>query len=202
MRLYQLARATNPRRVIVYLAEKGIELPRHEVDVAGGENRSANFLALNPAAKLPVLELDDGTGLVESAAIVEYLEELYPQPPMIGRDPVERARVRALERIAAELIVRANLWLAHSQPFFAAKVKQQPEVATAARPWVDELLDLLEVRMGEQPFLAGPMPTIADCTLFALFQTCRERFDVAFGTDRPRLDAWYARFRARPSADY
>jgi glutathione S-transferase len=202
LKLYQTRYGPNPRRVIIYLAEKGIDLPRVEVDTAAKEQKSPAFLAMNPAGRVPVLELDDGRTLSESAAIVEYLEELYPDPPMIGVDPFERAKVRALERIGNDLIVRTQLWLMHSQPHFASRVVQQPAVAEAARPWAEALLAVLEQHIGESPFLAGDKVTIADCTVFPLFQLCRVRMNLPYGADYPRLDAWYARFSERPSAAY
>ena len=103
MLLYQVARGANVRRLIIYMAEKGIDIPRHEVDVATGEHKSPAFLAMNPAGRVPVLETDDGRFISESAAIMEYLEELHPDPPMIGTTPGERAHVRAVERIANDL---------------------------------------------------------------------------------------------------
>ena len=202
MKLHQMRRATNPRRVIIYLAEKGIDVPRVEVDGAAREHKTAAFLAMNPAGKVPVLELDDGRAISESAAIVEFLEELHPAPSMIGANPVQRARVRAVERIASDLIARTQIWLMHSNAHFAARVKQEPAVAAAVKPLVDDLLDLLEAHIGDEPFVAGHRVTIADCTLFALFQTCRELIGVPLGAGRPRLDAWYARFAERPSAAY
>src|SRR5205823_682233 len=83
----------------VYLAEKGITIPCQQVNIVTGENRNAEFLKKNPLGGLPVLELDDGSHLTESLAIIEYLEDLHPAPPMIGTTPLERARVRALEGI-------------------------------------------------------------------------------------------------------
>ncbi|MDB5578547.1 MAG: Glutathione S-transferase, N-terminal domain [Bradyrhizobium sp.] len=202
MKLHQMRRGTNPRRVIIYLAEKGIDVPRVEVDGAAREHKTAAFLAMNPAGKVPVLELDDGRAISESAAIVEFLEELHPAPPMIGANPVQRARVRAVERIASDLIARTQIWLMHANVHFAARVQQDPAVAAAVKPLVDDLLDLIEAHIGDEPFVAGHRVTIADCTLFALFQTCRELIDVPLGAGRPRLDAWYARFAERPSAAY
>ena len=202
MKLYQIRQATNPRRVIIYLAEKGIDVPRYEVNAAANEHKSAAFLALNPAGKVPVLALNDGTALSESAAIVEYLEELYPNPPMIGTTPVQRAHVRALERIGNDLIVRSQLWLMHSHAFFSDRVQQHAEVAKLAQAFALELLTTLEQHIGDNTFLAGDHPSIADCTLFALFQTCRVRFQVPLGEDKPRLNEWYLRFSERPSAAY
>lgn len=202
MKLYEQAEGTNPRRVGIYLAEKGLTVPRVAVDTIAGAHQTRAFRALNSAAKVPVLVLDDGTALPESAAIVEYLEELHPEPPMIGIDPAQRARVRALERIGADMIARAQVWLMHAKPYFAARVAQQPAVAAAVRPLVEELLATLEAHIGDAPFLAGDRVTIADCTVFALFQTCRVRLGEPLGAAYPRLDAWYARFAERPSAAY
>jgi glutathione S-transferase len=202
MKLYQSRQGVNPRRVIIYLAEKGIDVLRIEIDTVAREQKRPAFLALNPAGKIPVLELDDGRALSESAAIVEYLEEIHPEPPMIGTDPVRRAKVRALERISADLIVRSQIWLMHFCSYFARRMDQKPEVAAAMKPLVVELLNELEAHIGDAPFLAGEHVTIADCTLFALFQACRARLGVPIGADQPRLDAWYARFAERPSAAY
>jgi glutathione S-transferase len=100
MKLYDFVGAPNPKRVRVYLAEKGLKVPTEQVNILSGDNRKPEFLAKNPMGGLPVLELDDGTHLPESLAIMEYFEDLNPTPPMIGTTPAERARVRSLERIA------------------------------------------------------------------------------------------------------
>ena len=106
MLLYQFRMGTNPRRVIIYLAEKGMDVPRYEVDYANGEHRSERYLRINPAGRVPTLVTDAGAAITDSAAIIEFLEELHPANPMIGRDPLSRARVRSLERLGAELVAR------------------------------------------------------------------------------------------------
>jgi glutathione S-transferase len=203
MLLYQFRKGTNPRRVIIYLAEKGIDVPRYELDYANGEHRSSSYLDINPSGRAPTLVTDDGHTITDSAAIVEYLEELHPRRPMIGADPSSRARVRSLERLASDLVARGQLWLWNRTDAFPAK-EPSPSNETADRTlrYVTELLDVLEVEIGRGEFLAGNEPTIADCTAFTIFQTARERFDLPFGNAHPRLDAWYGRFRSRPSADY
>lgn len=202
MLLYQTTVGPNPRRVAIYLAEKGIEVPRYEIDRSVSEQKSPYFLEMNPLGRIPVLKLDDGTTITESAAIVEFFEELHPDPPMIGTSAKQRAHVRALERIGNDLIVRAQLWLMHSIPYFAARVQQDPAVAAAALPLIEHLLRGLETHLGSKPFLAGTSPTIADCTLFAFLQCCRVQFELPIATDLPGLDDWYGRFSARPSAAY
>ena len=199
MRLFQFLHGTNPVRVALFLAEKGIEMPRVILDGEHGEHKTPAFLAINPAGKAPVLQLDDGSFLPESAAIVEYLDELNPDPPLIGTSPQQRAKVRALERMANDLIVQSALWLMHFHRRFSARVNQEPLVATALKPPMDESLRVLEMHLGGNEFLAGNRPTIADCTLFALLYTCRVRLGEPLGASQPGLDAWYKRFESRPS---
>lgn len=200
MRLWANSVSTNPRRVLIYLAEKGIALERVDVDIAPGAPRDADFLRLSPAGKIPVLELDDGTALIESAAIVEYLEELHPDPPMIGVEPAARARVRADERIVSDLIAWTGVLARHASPLFKDRVDQQPAAAEAARPLVAGQLDMLERRMGDHAFLSGDKPSIADCSLCALLQVCRDRLALPLVAGHPGLQAWFERFDKRPSA--
>lgn len=203
MLLYQFRMGTNPRRVIVYLAEKGLDVPRHELDFAKAEHRSEAYRRINPAGRAPTLVTDDGLAITDSGAIIEYLEERHPERPMIGADADSRARVRSIERLGTDLVARFQPWLWNATSAFPAKEPApSPEAAARLDGYIHELLDVLETTIGDQPFLAGDAPTVADCTVFPVFQTARERFDLRFGEDHPRLDAWYRRFRARPSGDY
>ncbi|WP_409311091.1 glutathione S-transferase family protein [Pectobacterium sp. B1J-3] len=203
MLLYQFRMGTNPRRVIIYLAEKGIDIPRYELDYVGQEHRSSSYLSINPSGRAPTLVTDSGMAITESAAIIEYLEELFPDRPLIGTDPLSRARVRTLERIGSDLIGRSQLWLWNQTNAFPAKEPFPSQmVADQNFRYITELLDVLEKEIGENTFLAGNEPTIADFTTFAIFQTVRERFLLPFATHHPHLDRWYSHFRQRPSADY
>jgi glutathione S-transferase len=202
MKLYGNNRASNCRRVTMYLAMKGLNVEIEDVDLAAGANRTAEFLAKNPAGQIPVLELDDGSTLPESSVIVEYLEERFPEPPMIGHTSEARGRVRVVERIASDLSVLTPVLFQHSHPRFAGQLKQSPEAAEAVRTLVDKQLAVLEKHLGAKPYLAGDAPTVADITLFALFQFCRERLGAPFGKEYPGLDAWYERFSRLPGAAY
>jgi glutathione S-transferase len=204
MKLYMFQVAPNPTRVRLYLAEKkaaGAEINITEVIVSlpQGEQKGAAHLKRNPFGKLPVLELDDGTHLIESLAIIEYLEELFPDPPMIGTDPLERARVRELDRIAdlGVLIAVARIIHATNSPL---KLPPVPEVAEQARAALPDALRFLDDRLADgRAFLAGDRPTIADCTLGAAFQFARfgqVEIDPAF----THLARWDAAFRQRPAA--
>jgi glutathione S-transferase len=192
--------APNPKKLRLYCAEKGLSIPSQIVDLMSGENRQPEFAKKNPLMGLPVLELDDGTYLTESLAIMEYLEELHPEPPMIGTSAIERARTREIERIC-EIGAMAGIGtiFQNTSPFFATRIKQSPEAAENARGRLTQVLAVLDARVGTNPFVAGPRPTIADCTLFAAF-TFAAFAGVAISPDLPNLTRWHAEFQKRPSA--
>ncbi|WP_110642267.1 glutathione S-transferase N-terminal domain-containing protein [Salinicola sp. CPA57] len=203
MLLYQFQKGTNPRRVIIYLNEKGIDVPRYELDYAGGEHKSPEYLAINPSGRAPTLVTDEGMSITDSAAIVEYLEDLHPEKSMIGVDAISRAKIRSLERLGTDLVARSQLWLWNiTRSFPAMEPSPSLKVASKILVYVTEILDVLEATIGDNEFLAGDRPTVADCTVFPIFQTCRERFELPFGSAHPRLDLWYKNFRQRPSAEY
>jgi glutathione S-transferase len=197
VKLYYFPVAPNPTKVRIYLAEKGLELEQVRVNLPEGEQKSPEHLARNPFGKLPVLELDDGTYLTESLAIIELFEELHPEPPMLGATPIERARVRMLERVAdlGVLIPVARIIHATRSPLGLPPV---PEIAAAERRQLPRALEVLDARLGDRPFLAGERPTIADCTLCAAFGFARfgqVEIDPAFRN----LARWSAEFSERPS---
>lgn len=200
MKLYSNPTGANCRRVAIYLMEKGLTIETVAMNLSSGELKTPEFRAINPAGMVPVLELDDGSHLPESTAIIEYLEELHPEPSLIGHTPAQRARVRALERIASDLGVVTIAAVQHSHPYFAARLTQVPAVATALQGLVDQHLAALEAHIADHPYLAGDSITTADIVLFPLFQTCRERMKIPYAEGYPRLSAWYDRFRVRPSA--
>jgi glutathione S-transferase len=202
MKVLDFAIAPNPTKLRIYLHEKGLALPMEAVDVMNGQNRTPEFLGrVNPLGGLPVLQLDDGSYLTESLAIIQYLEELHPAPNMIGATPLDRARVRELERIC-ELGVLNNVGTVfqNTSPFFAARVKQSPDAAETGRTRIGIALRALDRRIGAAPFLAGDRPTIADCTLMASIRFA-EFGAIAMPLDEcPNVTRWCAAFKQRPSA--
>ena len=200
MKLYDFVGAPNPKKVRVYLAEKGIQVPLESVNIIAGENRSPEFLAKNPAGGLPVLELDDGSHLTESLAIIELFEEQNPNPPMIGTTPVERARTRAIERICElGVLGRVAAIFQNTSPLFAGRIKQVPEAAEAARGILDGNLAILDAKIGKSPFVAGDRPSIADCTLFAALNFA-DFAQVPIDAKYTNVHRWYEDFKKRPSA--
>jgi glutathione S-transferase len=200
MKVYDFVGAPNPKKLRVYLAEKGLSLPMEQVNIVSGDNRKPEFLQKNPSAGLPVLELDDGTHLPESLAIIEYLEELHPDPPMIGRSALERARVRSLERIAElGVLSRIAAIFQNTHPFMAGRIKQSADAADNARNMLAGALKVLDAEIGRRPFVAGERPTIADCTLLAALEF-GEFAGVPLDPAHANVTRWYAAFKERPSA--
>jgi len=197
MKLYDFPFAPNPRRLRIYLAEKGLAIPRITVDLRAGEQRAPDFLAKNPHGSLPVLELDDGTLLTESEAIIEYLEELHPEPPMLGRTPLERAKTRRLERLCEIAVLFRAARYVHAVAAPLPGAKPNPALAEWARAELPRGLAVLEAELGE--FVAGERVTVADCTLFAAFEFARVA-GLRLEEGYPRLGAWHERFSRRPSA--
>ena len=204
MKLYIFPIAPNPTKVRLYLSEKAvagavIDLPQIQVDLRQGEQRQPEHLARNPFGKIPVLEFDDGSYLIESLAIIEYLEECYPDPPMIGRTSRERAGVRELERVAdlGVLLRVGQIIHATNSPL---GLPPNPGVAKSARAALPEALRFLDDRMADgRLFVAGAAPSVADCTLAAAFQFARFG-GVEIDAGYTHLMRWDAAYRKRPAA--
>lgn len=200
MLLHTSKTAPNPRRVHIFLAEKGIEIPRAEVDIGAAENRSAGFLARNPMAQVPVLELDDGSHLAESVAICRYFEELQPEPNLFGYGAHERARVemwnRRMEHEIA-LPVFATFQMTHA--FFAGRVEQVPDYGAVSKRKALARLAWLDSELAGRDYAAGDRFTIADITALCAIDFGRA-VGIRITPEQSHLSAWHARVSARPSA--
>lgn len=195
MRLYTFPFAPNPIKLATYLLEKRIEIDTEIVDFKQGEQRSPRHLARHPGGAVPVLELDDGRYLVESLVIIEYLEELHPDPPMIGTTPEKRAFTRSMERfIELQIFLRLIKFIhATNSPLGLAP---SPAVAENEQKYIPDALARLNHSIGENKFVMGDHPTIADCTLFGGLQ-----FATTFGWQLPaehaNLNRWFESFSIR-----
>ena len=183
------SRAPNPRKVRIYLAEKRLTIPTKELNLRAGEQRTPDFLQKNPFAGVPILELDDGTVIAESLAIMEYLEELYPDPPLIGADPVTRALVRMWERRC-----EIGVYLPASR-----MVLNKGEVSDHARKTLVARLALVNDGLAGREWLAGQF-SIADIMLFIGLETAHHGGQFALDPGWTNLSRWYAAMKARPSA--
>ncbi len=203
MKLYTAARAPNPRRVDMFLAEKGITgLERALVDLNAGEQRTAEFLARNPTARVPVLELDDGRCLSESRAICGYLETLYPEPNLLGRDGEERAFIEMADRhVEFNLFASIANCIRHTHPGLAALEQPQfPDFGKAQGARIREHARRLDTLLAARPYIAGERFTIADITAFCALEFARLIRFMPGGEGMPSLQAWRDRIAARPSA--
>lgn len=205
MLLYDFALAPNPGRVRAFLKEKGIAMDFHEVNVREGQQHQEPYVTKNPFRLTPFLELDDGTIIAESMAICRYLEELNPEPNLMGRDAKERAVIEMWNR-RVELDGFANLSSAarNTAPMFAGRVlpglksdhPQVPEVAERGRELVRLFLPKLDAQLAENKFVAGDRFTVADITAVFLIRGVQmQKLDLA---GCPNIERWFAEVSARP----
>jgi glutathione S-transferase len=200
MILYDSKVAPNPRRVRVYLAEKGIEVPVRQVDIGSAENRKPPFLAKNPLGGLPVLELDDGTCIAESLAICRYFEELHPEPPLFGTDPLDRAIVEMWSRrTELELWRFVSGCFQHTHDFFKGRIEQVPAWGEVCRRTARERLAWLDRELAARPFVAGERYTVADITLLCAIDFGRV-VDIRIAPEQKHLARWHEAVSSRPSA--
>lgn len=201
MKLFDGGRAPNPRRVRVFLAEKGIEVPIVPVDMGAMEHRSEQVRSRNPLQSLPVLELDDGTILTETVAICRYFEEIQLAPPLFGEGAVGKALVEMWQRrVELELFMRVAHAFRHIHPAMKEwEVPQIPEWGEANKPKVTKFLHFLDGELANREFIAGDAYTIADITgLIALDFMKPAR--IALPDDCVHVRRWHEAVSARPSA--
>ena len=162
MILHDLRAGMHPRRVRIFMAEKGLAIDRREVDAAGGANAMPDFLRLNPLGKLPVLELDDGSAIAESLAICRYLEAMQPQPSLMGQTPQASAHVEMWTlRMDHELSQPIALTFVHSSDYYRGRVEQVPEVASWARGRALQTMAWLNGELAGRSHIAGEDYTLA-----------------------------------------
>lgn len=200
MKLYSSAVAPNPRRVRVFLAEKGIEVPTVDVDIAKSENRQPDFLAKNPLGGVPILELDDGTIIAESTAICRYFEETKPEPPLMGLDARDRAIVEMwLRRIEFEVAFPIMQTFRNTHDFFKGRIPQVPEWGAVCKKRAIQQLAWLDGELSDRPFVAGDRYTIADITLLIGIDFGRVS-EIRIDPEHKNLARWYGEVSSRPSA--
>jgi len=201
MKLYDGGRAPNPRRVTVFLAEKGIEIDKVPVDMGQLGHKSAEVTELNPLQRLPVLVLDDGTAISESVAICRYFEELHPEPPLMGTDARDKAIVEMWNRrMEHHFLAAVAAAFRHTHP--AMKEWEVPQIAEWGeinRPKAIAFLEMLDKELAGREFIAGDRYTIADITGMIGMD-----FMKPARIERPEhltnVMRWYQAVSARPSA--
>jgi glutathione S-transferase len=192
----------NPRVVKMFMAEKGLDMPREDIDLMAGHNRQAPYVAKNPAGQMPALELDDGFVLTEVTVICEYLEELHPAPPLIGANAMERAETRMwTRRIDLNIAEPMANGFRFSQglPLFKNRMRCIPQAADDLKAIAQEKLTWLDGLITGRAWVAGERFTLADILLY-----CFLDFGAGVGQplngDNKTIAAWFERAKARPSA--
>lgn len=201
MKLYDGGRAPNPRRVRVFLAEKGMTIPSEQVDISKMEQKTPEFTAVNPMQRVPVLVLDDGTVIAESMAICRYFEELRPEPPLFGRGATEVALVEMWNRrMELNFLAPVAAVFRHLHP--AAKDMEQPQVGEwgeANKPKVTEFLEFLDKELKDRLFAAGDHYTVADITGMIAADFMRVS-KMSIPEELANVRRWHSHVSERPSA--
>ena len=201
MKLYDNRRAPNPRRVRIFLAEKGITVPSVQVDLLAREQKSESFRRKNSLGSVPVLELDDGECIAESVAICRYLEELQPEPALFGRDARERAQVEMWNRrLELGLLVPVGQVWIHGSPHTAKLVKQVPAAAEFNRGVIARFLRWLDGELAASKFVAGERYSVADITGLCTLDFATVLVGISIDSTLSHLSRWHAAVAGRPSA--
>ncbi|MFN3232820.1 MAG: glutathione S-transferase family protein [Alphaproteobacteria bacterium] len=206
MKLYNFEMAPNARRARIFIAEKGLDIPFEEVDLGSREQLSSDYMSTNPMAEVPSLELDDGTIITESTAICRYLEEVFPDPPLMGRNPIEKAQVMMWDRrVEQHGFAAVAEGFRNSNPFFENRsltgpidYPQIPALAERGKARFPAFLDMLDARLADNEFVAGERFSIADITALVTIDFSRT-IKARIG-DRPNLQRWYDAVSGRASA--
>ena len=200
MKLYQ-SLGPNPMAVRIFIAEKGMEVPRHQIDVMQQESRGEAFLKINPSGQCPVLVLDNGLAIAETTAICHYLEELQPDPPLLGGTPAERAETlmwsRRVTLLFTEPLTR-SFYYGELAGMMAPHIRVVPEGAEGLKAVAQDGLEWLESQLSGD-FLAGPRFTLADIQLLAFVQFIPFLRPGEPLEGLPKLFAWRGRAVSRPA---
>jgi glutathione S-transferase len=201
MKLYDGGRAPNPRRVKVFLAEKGISVPVEQVDLGKLAHKSPEYAAINPLQRVPALELDDGTVISESIAICRYFERLHPEPPLFGTDARDMAVIEMWERrLEFHLLGPISHIFRNSHP--AMKEMEVPQVsawADANKPRVMDFLTLLDRELANRRHVAGDRYSVADITGMIAVDFMKPA-KLSLPETLSNVKRWYDEVSARPSA--
>jgi len=192
--------APNPRRVRLFLAAKGLTIPEKMLSLMAREHKSDEVLALNPRGQVPFLELDDGRIIAETVSICRYLDELHPEPPLLGSTPFERAETDMwLRRVETGLGTPVSLFWQHGHPYTARVVNQIPAMGEAARPQAIAMMGWFDTQLAERPWLVGDRFTLADITLLTLVDFAGW-IGLAMPDEALNLRDWHQRCTTRLAA--
>ena len=204
MKLFDVTIAPNPRRVRIFIAEKGIDVEYQQVDMRGGEHKTPDFLLMHPSGKLPVLETDTGEHIGESVAICRYLEALHPEPNLFGATPIELGQIEMYNRI-----LELELWTQIGASWVngpvvaqiaAGRFKQNPQAKETGDKNTHSFYKRLNRELQGRAYMAGDRFTVADITALSAVDFASAMVGLKPAEDLDRLWDWHERVSARPSA--
>ena len=199
MKLWSAVVAPNPRRVEIYLIEKGIEVETENIDLGAKANYEPEFVAMNPLARVPVLELDDGTFLAESKAICRYFEETHPKPPLLGSNTQERVLIEMWDRrMESELMGNITGAFRHLHPYWDGRIEQIPAYGDICKKNADDRMAWLNGELADRDYIAGDRFTLADITAICAFGIGRVA-KIRIPEELKNLTEWNERMSARDS---
>jgi glutathione S-transferase len=199
MKLYTSRLAPNPRRVAIFMAEKGIEIPTVEIDLAKNENSLPDFLRRNPLGRVPVLEFDDGSYLTESVAICRYFEATTPEPALFGTGARAQAEVEMWNRrMEFEVLANVSGCFRHTHPYWQGRIEQVADYGDLCKRTLEERMKWLDGEIANRPFIAGERFTVADITAITAFDLGKVA-KIRIPEVLSNLTAWYGRVAERPS---
>ncbi|MEP0070294.1 glutathione S-transferase family protein [Pyruvatibacter sp.] len=201
MKIYDYGMAPNPRRVRIFLHEKGIEAEYEQIDIRKREGRTEAFLEKNPLGGIPVLELDDGTHISESVAICRYFEALHPDPNLFGATPSEIAEIDMwLRRIEMYLMSPAGLVWIHGNELTAHLLEQNPGTAEFGRARTYYFYDILNKALEGKEFLASDRYSIVECVALPTLDFITTLVGVPYKSEHTNIKTWHEMMSARKSA--
>ena len=201
MKLYESKAAPNARRVRIFLHEKNINgIEFVQLDLQGGENLTKEFKAKNPLAKIPVLELDDGTAISESMAICKYFDELNPEKSLFGSSPLEKALIEQWQRrIELSLLMPTGMCFQHTSGYFKDRMNVFPEWGQECGNNVKKFLTFLDKHLASSPYIAGDEFSVADISALVTIDFNRIN-NIQIEDTQENLKRWYSDVSSRPSA--
>ncbi|WP_152205427.1 glutathione S-transferase family protein [Marinobacter changyiensis] len=202
MKIYETKTAPNPRRVRMFMEEKGL-LDKAEfvqIDLLKGENLTPEYAARNPMKKVPVMELDDGTCIAETMAICRYFEESYPERPLLGTSPLQKAQIEQwLRWIEYYFFMPTGMCFQHSTGYFKDRMNPIKEWGEECRVTVEKFFHFLDKELANRDYICGDEFTAADINAFTAIEFNKVN-NIRIKPEQTNLQAWYERIKARPSA--
>jgi glutathione S-transferase len=200
MKIYETHTAPSPRRVRIFLAEKNIAMNYVQIDIAQGENLSADMRAKNPVAKIPILELDDGTCISETISICRYFEEIQPSPALFGNSALEKAQIDMWQRFVEQhLFSNVGMCFQHTTGYFKDRMNPIKEYGIDAGKNAQTFLNVLNDRLANTLYVAGEQFSVADITALCAIDFARV-VKIRISEQQRHLNRWYALVNSRPSS--